>query len=238
MELCEHTHSLCTVYLCACVFASSLSHLLQILLEHLHHGLQLSHLPLQPYVTLTVEKKQTLIVIIVLIINLSLYVFCTFSDIPSHSSSCVLLLTLYICPWCYTLATALDFRFACLLSVVYDSGCSCNIKETSAEWQLHETEAKIDEPWWLAVCFDLIRKTSISIMLIFYGVWKGTGKECVWVRCYLDEGRDSGAGCSSMWGCWGLEAPLLRWFESPNTKLLWTVRSTNTQNYFRTYRIS
>lgn len=36
-----------------------LSHLLQILLEHLHHGLQLSYLPLKPYVTLTVKKKQT-----------------------------------------------------------------------------------------------------------------------------------------------------------------------------------
>lgn len=32
-------------------------HLLQILLEHLEHGLQFSHLPLKSYVTLTVKEN-------------------------------------------------------------------------------------------------------------------------------------------------------------------------------------
>lgn len=33
------------------------AHLLQVLLEHLHHGLQLGHFPLQSYVALTVSIK-------------------------------------------------------------------------------------------------------------------------------------------------------------------------------------
>lgn len=32
-------------------------HLLQILLEHLEHGLQFSHLPLKSYVTLTAKEN-------------------------------------------------------------------------------------------------------------------------------------------------------------------------------------
>lgn len=35
-----------------------LFHLLQVLLEHLYHSLQFSHLPLQPYVTLAVKRKE------------------------------------------------------------------------------------------------------------------------------------------------------------------------------------
>lgn len=44
----------------------------------------------------------------------------------------------------------------------------------------------------------------------------------LYLEGHLDVGRDSGIGCSSMWGCWGLEAPLLRWLDSPKTKLRWT----------------
>lgn len=55
--------------------------------------------------------------------------------------------------------------------------------------------------------------------------------------CHLDAGRDSGTGCSSMWGCWGLEAPLLRWLDSPKTKLRWTTENKQEKDHIVTNQV-